>query len=376
MHEAWSESLAALGQVHPAIVTAVLAAVAVAAGVVAHALVMALLRRTIGGADLAVQSLLPRLNGPLRLAMVLLALNFAAAAAPMEPDVRVILAGALQLVFIAFVGWMLLTAVNIVADLYVRRFDVSVSDNLLARKQVTQVRVLKSVINSLIVVLTVAAALMSFEQVRQFGVSLAASAGLAGIVVGFAARPMLSNLIAGIQLAVTQPIRLDDAVIVENEWGWIEEITATYVVVRLWDWRRMVVPLTYFIEKPFQNWTRQSADLIGSVFIRADYSVPVEAVRTKLTEIAKASPLWDGRVVALQMTDADDRTVELRALVSAGSASAAFELRCYVREKLIDYIAREHPTALPLRRLQAIDDGDAAALESGAQRAEFARQGR
>jgi small-conductance mechanosensitive channel len=161
---------------------------------------------------------------------------------------------------------------------------------------------------------------------------------------------MLSNLIAGIQLAITQPIRIEDAVLVEGEFGNVEEITSTYVVVRLWDWRRMIVPLTHFIEKPFQNWTRESGALIGSVSIRADYTVPVEDMRAKLKEIVKGTPLWDGRVVSLQVTDADDQTVELRALASARTGGAAFDLRCLIREKLIDYLAREHPYALPHRR--------------------------
>jgi small-conductance mechanosensitive channel len=178
-------------------------------------------------------------------------------------------------------------------------------------------------------------------------------------VVGLAARPMLSNLNAGVQLAVTQPIRLDDAVIVENEFGFVEEITATYVVVRLWGRRRMIVPLSHFIEKPFQNWTRQSSDLIGGVLLRADYTVPVEAVRERLNEIVESSPLWDGRVVALQVTDADSQAVELRALVSARTGAAAFDLRCLVREKLIEFLAREYPGALPHRRQETIGAGPA-----------------
>jgi small-conductance mechanosensitive channel len=181
-------------------------------------------------------------------------------------------------------------------------------------------------------------------------VSLFASAGVAGLVAGLAARPVLSNLIAGVQIAMTQPIRLEDAVIVENEWGWVEEITATYVVIRLWDWRRLIVPLSYFIEKPFQNWTRQSAALIGSVVIHVDYSVPVARVRDQLTEIVSQSTLWDRRVVNLQVTNATEGTIELRALVSAGSASAVWDLRCEVREKLIAFLQQTCPQALPRRR--------------------------
>ena len=187
--------------------------------------------------------------------------------------------------------------------------------------------------------MTVAAALMTFEPVRQYGVSLFASAGVAGLIVGLAARPVLSNLIAGIQLAVTQPIRIEDAIVVENESGRVEEITSTYVVVRLWDMRRMIVPLTYFIEKPFQNWTRESANQTGAVLLNVDYATPVDRVRHKAEEIVKASPFWDGNLVKLQVTDADAVSMQLRVIASARSPGDAFDLRCEVREKLIDYPA-------------------------------------
>src|SRR5262249_22880637 len=210
-----------------------------------------------------------------------------------------------------------------------------VEDNLLARKHVTQMRVLKRVVSIVVILITAGAALMTFSAVRQVGVSLFASAGVAGIIAGLAARPMLSNLIAGVQLAMTQPIRLEDAVIVEGEFGWVEEINSTYVVLRLWDLRRLIVPLTYFMEKPFQSWTRQSSALIGSVLLYVDYTAPVAAIRDKLKEIASTSKFWDGKVVTLQVTDAKASTMELRALVSARDGSAAWDLRCEVREKLI-----------------------------------------
>jgi small-conductance mechanosensitive channel len=167
---------------------------------------------------------------------------------------------------------------------------------------------------------------------------------------------VLTNFLAGVQIAVAQPIRIDDAVIVENEWGNIEEITFTYVVVRLWDWRRMVVPLSYFIEKPFQNWTRVGGELIGSVFLYVDHTAPVDAIRNKLSEIASQSKLWNGKVVNLQVSDCKETTIELRALVSANNASAAWDVRCEVREKLIDFLQREHPSALPRRRYEAAEE--------------------
>jgi small-conductance mechanosensitive channel len=191
---------------------------------------------------------------------------------------------------------------------------------------------------------------MTFDSVRQYGVSLFASAGAAGIIVGLAARPLLSNLIAGVQIAVTQPIRIEDAVIVENEWGWVEEIASTYVVIRLWDLRRMVVPLAYFIEKPFQNWTREAQSLLGAVLLHVDFAADIARIRRQLSEIVRDSKLWDGSVVNLQVIDAHPKTMELRALVSARNASAAWDLRCEVREKLIAFLQKEMPDALPKDR--------------------------
>jgi small-conductance mechanosensitive channel len=190
-------------------------------------------------------------------------------------------------------------------------------------------------------------------------VTLFASAGVAGIVAGLAARPLLTNFLAGVQIAVAQPIRIDDTVIVENESGRIEEITFNYVVVRLWDLRRLIVPLGYFIEKPFQNWTRTDNELIGTVFLYVDHATPVEAVRAKLAEIVAQSKLWNGKVASLQVSDCRETTIELRALVSANNASAVWDLRCEVREKLIDFLQREHPEALPRRRYKAADDATA-----------------
>ncbi len=191
---------------------------------------------------------------------------------------------------------------------------------------------------------------MTFEGVRQYGVSLLASAGAAGIVVGLALQPMLKNMIAGVQLAVTQPIRIEDALLIENEWGNVEEITSTYVVIRLWDLRRLIVPLSYFIEKPFQNWTREGARLIGSVFIYTDFTVPVTELRRYLEEVVRESKLWDRRVVALQVTDFKESTMEIRMLVSASNAGKLFDLRCDFRERMITYIQQRHPMSLPRLR--------------------------
>jgi small-conductance mechanosensitive channel len=289
-----------------------------------------------------------------QIGFVIAALFIALPVAPFDWDITTSLAYALLIATIVLVGCIVITATHVMADLYLLRFRLDVADNLLARKHVTQVRVLRRVVDTLLIIVTVGAVLMTFEPVRQYGVSLFASAGVAGLVVGFAARPVLSNLIAGIQLAMTQPIRIDDTVLVENEFGNVEEITATYVVVRLWDLRRMIVPLTYFIEKPFQNWSRESTSLIGTVLLDVDYTTPVDRVRDKAEEIAKASPLWDGNLLKLQVTDSDAETMELRVIATARSAGDAFNLRCELREKLIAYLQAELPGSLPRRRQEAI----------------------
>ena len=252
---------------------------------------------------------------------------------------------------IGLIGWAAIIALHIAADLYLRRFRLDIDDNLLARKHNTQVRVLARTIDVLLVMLTLSAALMTFPAVRQYGVSLFASAGVAGIVAGLAARPVLSNLMAGVQLAMTQPIRLYDAVIVENEYGTIEEITSTYVVVKLWDLRRMIVPLTYFIEKPFQNWTRESSSLDRQ---RDDLSRLQRAGRHHPREIQAISQgigKWDGKMCRRCRSRISRKAqwscaADERPLV----AEQTFDLRCEVREKLIEFLQHEHPDALPHSR--------------------------
>ena len=222
----------------------------------------------------------------------------------------------------------------------------------MARKHATQWQVLRRTSHVVLALLTIAAALMVFPAVQKYGVSILASAGAAGLVLGLAARPVLSNLIAGIQLAITQPIRIEDAVIINNEWGWIEEITATYVVVRIWNLQRMIVPLAWLLEQPFQNWTRSNPELIGIVLWQVDYRVPVDPLRKKLEEIVRSTKLWNGNVVVLQVTDAHPTTMELRALVLARNSGEAWDLRCYVREKMIDFLQAEYPHGLPRQRVE------------------------
>ncbi|MCA9395767.1 MAG: mechanosensitive ion channel, partial [Candidatus Omnitrophica bacterium] len=209
-----------------------------------------------------------------------------------------------------------------------------------------------NLITVIIVVLTVAMMMMTFGSIRQVGMSILASAGVFGIVIGFSAQKTLGNLIAGIQIAIAQPMRLDDVVIVEGEWGWIEEINLTYVVVRIWDQRRLIVPISQFIEKPFQNWTRTTAQILGTVFIYTDYTAPVDKIRQKLTEILNQSSDWDRQVNSLQVTNATEKTVEIRALMSASTSPKAWDLRCEVREKLIQFLQEEYPQHLPQLRVE------------------------
>jgi small-conductance mechanosensitive channel len=253
---------------------------------------------------------------------------------------------------IASVAWLCINMLNVVEDVLEQRYRLDVTDNLNARRVRTQYFVLRRTAAILIGTLGFAAMLMTFPAIWNIGAGLFASAGFAGLVVGMAARPTLSNLLAGLQLALTEPIRLDDVVIVEGEWGRIEEINATYVVVRIWDLRRLVVPLSYFIEKPFQNWTRISADLLGTVFLYTDYTVPVEEVRQELRRILESSDKWDGKVCGLQVTNATEHTMELRALMSAADSSKAWDLRCYVREKLIHFLQQRYPGSLPRVRAE------------------------
>jgi len=332
------------------VVALLILAIAVLFALALHRWARKLARRAIAGRYPFVFSVFTQTRGLTKAALLILAMMLAVPVAPLPPETAALLARMMAVAVIGLIGWAAIVALHIAADLYLRRFRLDIDDNLLARKHNTQVRVLARTVDVLLIMLTLSAALMTFPAVRQYGVSLFASAGVAGIVAGLAARPVLSNLMAGVQLAMTQPIRLYDAVIVENEYGTIEEITSTYVVVKLWDLRRMIVPLTYFIEKPFQNWTRENSSLIGNVMMYLDYRAPVGIIRQKFRDIVKESKLWDGQTAALQITDFKEGTMELRLLMSARSSGAAFDLRCEVREKLIDFIQHEHPEALPHSR--------------------------
>ncbi|MBU1004095.1 MAG: mechanosensitive ion channel family protein [Proteobacteria bacterium] len=254
---------------------------------------------------------------------------------------------------IATCGLLLYRLTFVLKDYLLTRFDIAAEDNLRARQVHTQFRIFQRVVLVVAVLLAVSGIFMTFERLESLGKGLFASAGIAGLILGLSAQKTIGAFIAGIQLAITQPIRLDDVVIVEGEWGRIEEITLSYVVVRIWDLRRLVVPVSHFLEQPFQNWTRTSAEILGTVFLTVDYTVPVEEVRKELEAICRgqAAGLWDGKTCGLQVTEAGDKGMILRALVSAQDASKCWDLRCLVRERLLEYLQREHPEGLPQTRL-------------------------
>lgn len=255
------------------------------------------------------------------------------------------------LLFIFAFTWLVIRVLGVIKHLILNKYDVEASDNYQARKVYTQFTILERIVIFVVVILALGIALMSFEGIREIGVSIFASAGVAGIIIGFSAQKMIGTILAGIQIAITQPIKIDDVVIVEGEWGRIEEITLTYVVIKIWDKRRLVVPTTYFIENPFQNWTKTSAEILGTVFLYLDYRVPFEAIREELTRILKNTDMWDGEVNNIQVTDSKAHHVEVRALMSAKDSGTAWELRVLVREKLISFLQKNYPESLVHNRI-------------------------
>jgi small-conductance mechanosensitive channel len=330
--------------------------IAAVAGLLVYRLLFSALQKWLRKSDhFAWLLVLHKLRAPSALATMVFSTTALLQLAPISGASADVLARVLQIALIALLTWIAIVVTEIFGSVYLRRLQDDVEDNLVARKHATQARILKRTTMTVISLIGLSFVLMSFDAVRQYGVSLFASAGVAGLAVGLAARPLLSNLIAGVQIALTQPIRLQDVVIVEGEYGTVEEITSTYVVVQLWDWRRMVLPLNYFIEKPFQNWSREDSAVIGSVIFNFDHTTDVPAIRSKLTQMVADNPRWDRRIVNLQVTDAREDTIELRALVSAQNSAAAWDLRCEVREGLLQFVNTEMPECLPRRRQQLVD---------------------
>lgn len=299
-------------------------------------------------------TLLPAIFHPTRWLVVLLALSAGVKSIALGPRVADIWAIGSRMLFALLLGWLVLRGMRAAKAMFERNADMSVEDNLKARRQRTKFGILYRIAQCVVGFMVIAMILIAIPGVRTIGVSLMASAGLAALAVGAAAQPALKNLIAGVQMAFSEPIRLDDVVIVEGEWGRIEEIRLTFVVVRIWDDRRMVVPVSYFLEKPFQNWTTKTSDLLGTVFLYVDPAADVGRIRERFVAAVKENARWDGRVAILQVTDHRADALELRGLLSARNAGVAFDLRCEVREAMLDFLRAEMPEAL-VRSRQRIE---------------------
>lgn len=353
------DSLYALVEDYPWLSLLLQCAIPALIGFLAHAVIDRIARRLAQRYVIA-ERIVSYTRRPAQWLIILLFVHLSLADAAIAPAVLAGLRQVLSIAIILLVTWFVVRLIGALVAVVAYRNPLTEEDNLQARSIQTKVKVLARIAILIVGVLGVGSVLMTFPNVRQIGASLLASAGVAGIAVGFAARSVLANLIAGVQIALTQPIRIDDVLIVENEWGRVEEITETYVVVKIWDERRLVVPLEYFIQKPFQNWTRNSAQLLGSVFLWVDYRMPVEPLRQKLRELVAADPDWDQRVVVLQLTEVSENAMQLRALVSAEDASKAWDLRCRIREQMIAYLQENYPEMLPLTRavVRAGDGGN------------------
>lgn len=342
-------------QLKAALLIFVLMGVGAVVGIFANRVVFTILQRSskYAGGELGGR-LSKELKSPARLlfAVIGAGLAFSAYKSELSETVSTVIGHLLRVGWVIPAVWLVIRVFFVIEDLLLKKYDITSSDNLRARSMHTQVQVFNRVFVVVVVFLTLGGILMSIDEFRRLGTSLLASAGVAGIVIGLAAQKTLGNALAGIQIAFTQPIRLDDVVIVEGEWGWVEEITFTYVVVRVWDKRRVVLPVSYFIEKPFQNWTKTSADLLGTVYLYTDWTIPVQEVRTEVKRLVEAHELWDGVVANVQVTGTSERTVELRALMSAGTSPDLWQLRCDVREGLVEWLQKNHPESLPRVRAE------------------------
>jgi small-conductance mechanosensitive channel len=340
---------------HPWLAPALSAGAAVALAIIAVRIATVVLRRLAARQPFWLP-FIQAAQGPGVAVAALLAFQAALLAAPNTLYGLDALRHMATLAVIAAATWLGVRLTAAIAEAVALRFPADVADNLSARRILTQTRLLTRTLASVIVLVGVSFALLTFPGVRNVGAGLLASAGVVGLTVGIAAKPILGNLLAGVQIALTQPIRLDDVVIVEGEWGRIEEIGRAFVVVRIWDQRRLVVPLQYFIERPFQNWTRTGSEILGTAFLWVDYGVPLEPLREELRRVCEAAPQWDRRVALIQVTDASERAMQLRVLVSARDAGQAWDLRCLVRERLIEFLRRDWPQFLPRLRAEIQPD--------------------
>ncbi|HEY8721468.1 mechanosensitive ion channel family protein [Pengzhenrongella sp.] len=328
---------------------------AVAGGVVVAfvlaTLISALVRAAARRSNLAMD-VLKRVRRPMRVVLVIVGVWIALRLSTKSADWRIAVEHALLIALIVAAAWLIGALAFVAEDAALNRYRLDVPDNRRARRARTQIAVLRRLTVALLAICAAAGVLMTFPSARAAGASVFASAGVISIVAGLAAQSSLANVFAGLQLAFTDAIRLDDVVVVDGEWGRIEEITMTYIVVHLWDDRRLIVPSTFFTSTPFENWTRRDSNMLGTVELDVDWEVPVAAMRDELKRLLEESDLWDERVGILQVTDAVGGQVQVRALASAVDAPSIFDLRCYVREGLVDWLQREAPYALPRTRLE------------------------
>jgi small-conductance mechanosensitive channel len=338
----WSISALNLGAVVGAIV----------AGLLIHALVLIALKRIAArGHRMLEDSMMLHCAAPLRLILPLLVLDIVIPSLTIiHPAFGDLVQHVIALLLIAGVAWLIIRAMLVVEDMLVERFRIDVPDNLRARRVRTQFEVFRRVGSVAVFTIALGISLTTFKRVNTLGNTMLASAGIAGLAASLTARPTIENLIAGLQIALTEPIRLEDVVIANGEWGHIEEITTTYVVLRTWDLRRMILPISYFIQTPFENWTRKTADLMAYVYLYLDYTMPIEPLRLEFTRILTSSPLWDKKVNVLQVSEASERAIQVRALMSAADANSAWDLRCEVREKLLEFVQKSYPQCLPRNR--------------------------
>ena len=327
--------------------------VAFTAAFLIHGWIVRLLNRRMKRRSDFTRSLVVRTKAPGRFALVIAALSASAHVSPISDKVETVLQHGLLIAFIILVGWGVMTAIDIGAAISLRRYRTDVSDNLQARKMLTQTRILRRSVNVAVLVVTLAIALMTIPGVKQIGVSLLAAGGAASLILGLALQPVLSNILAGIQIAFTQPIRIGDAITLNGEFGQVEEIKSTYVVIRLRDLRRMIVPLKIFLEQPFQNWTRDSSNLDADVMLNVDQRVPISRLRQKVEEIVQASPLWDQRLLRIQVNEIREKNMEVRCQVSARNAADSVDLRAEIREQVLGWLQAELPHFLPRNGVDA-----------------------
>jgi small-conductance mechanosensitive channel len=326
---------------------------------VVHYIVFRLIRRKEAQTATLGWGLQQYLGRPARVIFLLTCLMAVLPSLPELPfNLNAILRQGFIMAIVAAMGWFAIGFVYVLQQATLRRYDITAEDNIQARRVHTQLQLIRRLVIGFIVILTAGALLWSFDDPRiwHYGSGLLASAGVASLILATAAKSTAANILAGLQIAFTEPIRIDDVVVVQGEWGRVEEINSAYVVIKIWDLRRLIVPLSYFIENSFQNWSREATDIMGTAFLYVDYSIPVEILRAQLDAIVHPHPLWDGKVCGLQVTNLSERTMELRCLMSSHNSSRNFDLRCDVREQMIAFIRDNYPGAFPQTRFSALPE--------------------